>query len=114
MQARVTQFEIDTLRTSLDSSLELFKQSVLPRLREQPGCMGAMALATPEGSGLLISFWTDTATATAAEDSGFYDEQLARFMVFLRQPPGKQRYEVMFHELDPAFSAGAAVGGRQP
>ena len=103
MQARVTLFEIDTLRISLDDALQLFKDRVLPRLQQHPNCDGVIALETPEGKGMLISFWDSEAAADEALKSGFYDEQVAEFTMFLRQPPDRQHYEVVFQELAPAF-----------
>ena len=108
MQARVTLFEIDTLRISLDDALELFKERVVPRLREHPDCQGVIALDTPEGKGMLISFWRSEEAADEALKSGFYDEQVAEFTMFLRQPPDRQHYAVVFQELDPAFQSEAS------
>jgi hypothetical protein len=105
MHARVTLFEIDTLRTSLDEALELFRQRVLPKLRQQPGCEGVIALDTPEGKGMLISFWDGEAAASASIETGFYDEQIAEFTMFLRQPPGREHYEVVHRELGSAFTS---------
>ena len=103
MQARVTLFEIDTLRISRVEALELFKQRVLPRLRAHPECEGVIALETPEGKGMLISFWSNEEAADEALKGGFYDEQVAEFTMFLRQPPGREHYEVVLHELNSAF-----------
>jgi hypothetical protein len=108
MQARVTQFEIDTLRINLDEALQLFKERILPRLRRHPECEGVMALETPEGNGMLISFWSSAEAADEALKSGFYDEQVSEFTMFLRQPPGRQHYEVVFQELNSAFKPQAA------
>lgn len=105
MQARVTLFEIDTLRISRDDALQLFKERVLPRLRAHPECEGVMALETPEGKGMLISFWTTAEAADEALKSGFYDEQVSEFTMFLRQPPDRQHYEVVLQELSTAFQS---------
>ncbi|HWC31432.1 MAG TPA: hypothetical protein VG845_15225 [Dehalococcoidia bacterium] len=111
MHARVTLFEMDTLRIGLDEALELFKERILPRLRAHPQCTGVIALETPEGRGMLITFWDSEAAAAESLEAGFYDEQLAEFTMFLRQPPGREHYEVVFQELDAAFTAG--TGARQ-
>jgi hypothetical protein len=108
MQARVTLFEIDTLRISLADALEIFKQRVLPRLREQAACEGVIALETPEGKGMLLTFWNNAEAADEAVKSGFYDEQVAEFTMFLRQPTDRQHYEVVFQEMNSAFTPGAA------
>jgi heme-degrading monooxygenase HmoA len=109
MHARVTLFEIDTLRIGLDEALELFKQRVLPKLRQQPGCEGVMALDTPEGKGMLISFWDSEAASAATIETGFYDEQIAEFTMFLRQTPGREHYEVVYQELNSVFHTNTAA-----
>ena len=105
MYARATQFEIDTLRIGLGDAVEVFKERVLPLLRANPACDGVMALTTPEGKGLLLSFWDSSEAADEAIQSGFYDEQVAEFTLFLRQPPGREHYEVVLEEMDSAFKA---------
>jgi hypothetical protein len=110
MEARVTLFEIDTLRISRDDALDLFKERVLPRLRSHPECEGVMALETPEGRGMLISFWSSDEAAEEALKSGFYDEQVAEFTMFLKQPPDRQHYEVVLQEMNSAFKSGSARG----
>jgi len=107
MHARVTLFEIDTLRIGMDQALERFKERILPRLRQQPGCEGVIALDTPEGKGMLISFWDTEAAASASIETGYYDEQIAEFTMLLRQPPGRKHYEVVYQELGPAFQSAA-------
>jgi hypothetical protein len=111
MYARVTQFEIDTLRISLPDAIEVFKQRVLPRLRAHPECEGVMGMTTPEGRGLLISFWQTGEAADEAVKSGFYDEQVAEFTMFLRQTPGREHYEVVLEEMNSAFKAAAGRAG---
>lgn len=99
MYARVTLFELDTVRVSLDRALESFKERILPELRRQDGYAGAYALTTPEGKGLLLTLWTSEAAAQAGVSSGFYDEQLAKFMMLLRTPPGRDHYQVIFADV---------------
>ena len=102
MFARVTQLEIDTLRTSVDESLSLFEENVLPRLREQPGYQGVYVLTTNEGSGMLISLWDTAEHAVADAESGFYADVLSEFVTLFKAPPGRERYEVRLTELTSA------------
>jgi hypothetical protein len=96
MFARVTQLEIDTLRTSVDAALALFEHEVLPALREQPGYQGVYVLTTDGGGGMLISLWDTAEHAQADADQGFYADVLAEFVTLFRSPPGRERYEVRF------------------
>jgi hypothetical protein len=107
MYARVTQFEIDVLRIDLPAAIEVFRERVLPRLRARPQRGGVMALATPEGKGMLLSFWETAEAADEAVASGFYDEQVAEFTLILRQPPGREHYEVVLEEMNAVFKTQA-------
>lgn len=98
MFARVTLFEIDTLRISLDSALERFKERIVPAARKQKGYEGLYVLRTREGKGLIMSLWASQEAAAATMESGYYDEQVAKFVSFFRSPPGRDHYEVVFAE----------------
>ena len=104
MFARITLFEIDTLRISLDAALERFREMVLPEVRKQQGFEGLYLMRTPEGKGLLMTLWANEEAAVAGVESGYYDEQVAKFMSLFRAPPGRGHYEVVFAE-----APGAAV-----
>jgi heme-degrading monooxygenase HmoA len=98
MHARVTTFEVDTVRTPVSEALERFKELVLPELRKQPGFRGLEVLSTPEGRGMLLSFWDSEAAAMQAVQTGFYNEQVAKLVMFIKQPPGREHYEVIYSE----------------
>jgi hypothetical protein len=90
--SRVTLLEIDTVRVDLDSALELFRERVLPQLREQDGYEGVYVLTTADGKALIMSLW-ETEEAAAGDHGRFYDEQLEQYMTLFREPPGRERYE---------------------
>ncbi len=98
MFARTTLFEIDTLRVSLDAALEQFKESVVPETRKQAGYEGLYVLTTPEGKGLIMSLWASEEAAVAGVESGYYDEQVSKFVSLFRAPAGRDHYEVVFAE----------------
>jgi hypothetical protein len=98
MYARVTLLEIDTLRTTVDEALTLYKDRVLPALRSTDGYRGVYVMTTPEGRGLVMSLWETEEAADASADNAFYSGVLAEFMVLFRCPPGRERYEVVFAE----------------
>ena len=95
MFARVTPFEIDTLRISLVEAERLFDERVVPNLRQQPGLAGFYVMRTAEGKGLVITLWDTEEAANAGIGSGYYAEQVAQFVTFMRQPPGRDQYEVV-------------------
>ena len=99
MFARVTLFEIDTCRIGLDEALEQFKELIVPVARKQAGYEGMYVMRTPEGKGLILSMWSNEEAATAGVSSGYYDEQVAKFVTIYRAPPGREGYEVVFAEM---------------
>jgi heme-degrading monooxygenase HmoA len=105
MFARVTLFELDTLRMPLNEAVDHFNATVLPALRTQPGFAGVYVLSTPEGKGLLMSLWESEAAAASSLSSGFYDAQVAEFLMLLREPPGREHYEVISAEVPVAAPA---------
>jgi heme-degrading monooxygenase HmoA len=98
MFARITLFEIDTLRISLDDALEQFKQLIVPEARKQEGYEGMYVMRTPEGKGLVMSLWENEKAATAGLLSGYYEEQVSKFVTLFRVPPGREHYEVVIAE----------------
>jgi hypothetical protein len=99
VHSRVTSVEIDTVRISVEEALRRYREEVVPGLREQPGYRGMLALVTPEGKGLVISFWKTEEEATNPEAEAFRSEAIARFVTSFRAPPGRDHYEVALAEL---------------
>jgi hypothetical protein len=91
--------EIDTVRMDMAAAVEMYRDEVLPELRAQAGYLGVLVLTTPEGKGLLVSFWESDKAAEATGTTGFYPEVLERYVTLFRSPPGRERYEVSFVEL---------------
>ena len=108
MFARATVIEIDTMRVGVDEAVTLFREAVLPELREQPGFEGVLVLATPEGKGLLLSLWSSADQAAADQETGYYADVIERYVTLYRSPPGRESYEVMLSEL-PTSGPPAAV-----
>jgi hypothetical protein len=79
-------------------ALERFKELVLPEIRKQPGFKGLQVLTTEEGNGMLLSFWDTEAEAQAGIESGYYMDQIAKFVMFMKQPPGREHYQLTFTE----------------
>jgi heme-degrading monooxygenase HmoA len=92
--------DIDTVRTSIDSAVELFRESVLPALHEQEGYQGVYVLLSPEGQSLVLTFWEtqEAAEAGLAGARSFYDEQVEKFVTVYRAPPGREMYDVVLAE----------------
>ena len=70
MIARATTADIDTVRTSIDDAVDVFRESVLPALHEQPGYEGSYVLLSAEGRALVLTFWATEADADAGLAGG--------------------------------------------
>jgi hypothetical protein len=99
MYARVTQLEIDPVRAEVGSVVELYKQEVAPALANQVGFSGVLGLVTPEGKGLVVTFWDTKEQADASRETGFYADVLTHFVTLFRTPPGREHYEVVIMDL---------------
>lgn len=97
MYSRVTLLEIDTMRVDVDEAAALFREQVVPRLSDQEGYEGVVALTTTEGKGMIITFWE---TQEGAQDaSGFASAELERYVTMFRSPPGREHYTVAFADM---------------
>jgi heme-degrading monooxygenase HmoA len=97
MYSRVTLLEIDTMRAGVDEAAERFREEVVPELCAQDGYLGVAALVTPEGKGMIVTFWE---TEDDAQDvSGFAAAKLANYVTMFKSPPGRECYEVVFADM---------------
>jgi DivIVA domain-containing protein len=94
-QIERTDRDVDELRTRLEEAVERYEESVLPALRDQLGYEGGYVLVTPEGKALALTFWESEEAADAGLASGFYDEQVRKFVTFFQAPPGRETYQVV-------------------
>jgi heme-degrading monooxygenase HmoA len=80
----------------------VFRETVFPLCRKQPGFKGGYFLSDPKtGDSLAMTFWESEDDMLATETSRFFQEQLVRFVPFYVQPPIRESYEVIIRE-DPA------------
>jgi heme-degrading monooxygenase HmoA len=97
MYSRVTLLEIDTLRVDVEDVLHEFEMRILPDVREMPGYEGIAVMVTPEGKGMVVSFWDAEedveASATLAASA------VEEFVTVYRAPPGREHYRVAYAEM---------------
>ena len=87
----ITQSKIE----SYDEVVKLYAESVVPAAKSQKGYRGILLLSNREtGKGISISFWDSEEDAIANEQSGYYQEQVAKFLEFFTAPPVREGYEV--------------------
>lgn len=70
MYARLTTF--DGTPEGIQAGIDLYRQEVIPWIRDATGFRGWLVLRDPEGGGrsVSITFWTDEATMRDQEASG--------------------------------------------
>lgn len=104
MYARVTLLEIDTMRVDVAEAVELFRAAVQPGLAALPGYEGSTVLATPEGKGMILTYWATEADVRSA--ASFATDALERYVTLFTSPPGREQYEVVLADFP---RAGALV-----
>ena len=104
MVARVTLAEVDVVRQNLGSLVEFYRQSVMPAQQAQEGYEGGYVLTTPEGKALVMTFWRDEDAAEAGVASGFYGEQVQKFVTVFKAAPGRDMYDVAVADVPAAVS----------
>ncbi|MDX9955420.1 MAG: hypothetical protein RBT75_15075 [Anaerolineae bacterium] len=93
MYARVT--FVQTPLDKVDEAISIMRDHVVPASEQEKGFHGFYALADREtGKGISIFLWETEADMIAAESSGFYLQQLARFKGVFSAPPVRELYEV--------------------
>jgi len=68
-------------------------------MQGQEGYEGVCVLATPEGKAMVITFWESAEASEAEVQSGFYAEQVQKFVTFYRAVPGREGYDVVIAEM---------------
>jgi heme-degrading monooxygenase HmoA len=93
MHARVTIGQM--LLAKLDEAITIYRDSVVPAAKQQKGFKGLYVLTDRKtGKGLTIALWETEADMMAGENSGYYQQQVAKFKGLLSAPPVREAYEV--------------------
>jgi heme-degrading monooxygenase HmoA len=93
MNARVTFVQI--VPGKLDEAVDLYRDSVVPAARQQKGYKGVYLLTDRNtGKGISMTLWETEADMLAGENSGYYQQQLAKFKDVFGVPPVREGYEV--------------------
>jgi heme-degrading monooxygenase HmoA len=83
----------------VDEAVKMFKESVLPQCRKQPGFRGAFFMKDPgTGDSVVITLWESRDAMLATEENRFFQEQVAKFVPFYREAPMRDAYEVILRE----------------
>ena len=98
MHARLitSQFQLD----KLEEAGQLYRESILPEVRQLPGFKGRMVLGDRStGKVISLTLWESEADARASgEGSAFMQATVAKFALFYAAPPVIEIYEVVDQE----------------
>jgi len=74
---------------------ELYREYLVPEIRNSPGYGGLYLIPRPErGEVMAVTFWQDAASCAAAEEANLYLEQRAGYPLYAG-PPVKEGLEVL-------------------
>jgi heme-degrading monooxygenase HmoA len=84
---------------NLDETVKIFEEGVIPAAKSQKGYRGAYLFTDHKtGKGISLTLWDSEGDAIANEQSGYYQEQIARFKGFFTAPPVREGYEVSLQD----------------
>jgi quinol monooxygenase YgiN len=84
----------------LDEGITIFRDSVVPELRQFKGFKGALLLVNRQtGKSMTIGVYDTEDEVKAVEHSGEYRRQVAKFAHLFSAPPTREVYEVAYYGL---------------
>ncbi len=94
MYARLTVLPVKS--ENIDEAIKVYKTSVLPAAKQQKGFVAAYLLGDrPTGRGISMTIWKTEKDALANEHNLYYQEQLVKFLEFLKSNPMREGYEIL-------------------
>jgi heme-degrading monooxygenase HmoA len=83
-----------------EDAIELFRDAVLPELKQHAGFKGALFLIDrATGKAMSLGLWATEAQLKANEQSGSYHRQLAKLGHLFSAPAVRELFEATFHNL---------------
>ena len=93
MHAQVVRVQIQPGKA--DEAITIWKDSVMAAARQQKGFKNAYLLVDRSvNRGIGFSLWESEADLAAIAESGFYQQQIAKFASVFAGPPEREVYEV--------------------
>jgi len=82
----------------IDEAVRIYKENVTPARQSKKGSQAGYFLTDrKKGRGIAITLWDNEEDIIATEESGFFQEQLAKFKDCLIAPPVREIFEVSAH-----------------
>ena len=97
MFARI--LRIQTHLDRIDEAAKLFKDQVIPSVKEIKGYRGSKYLADRKtGNCVLMTMWETEEDLLETEHSRLFQEQVVKFLQFFITPPVREVYEILYTE----------------
>lgn len=94
------------LHGKLDEALQVYRESILPALSQQPGFEGVIALMShPTDAALSITLWETKDDLQAGATSGHLQTQLAKVAPYLASAPVVETFEAAIWEVKQGTAA---------
>ncbi len=79
----------------LGKAISIYRDSVIPAAQEQKGFRSALLFSDPEtGKAVSITLWDSEDDLIKGQESGYYQEQIAKFSEILIRLPDQVGYEL--------------------
>ena len=97
MYAQVSKVQVNPGK--VEEATRIFKEQVLPLVREQQGFRRFYLLVNKEENKILVAnIWDREADINALSENGFYQSQVAKFANVFAEPPEREVFEVALQE----------------
>lgn len=93
MHGRVVSVQVKP--EDLGEAISIYRDSVVPAAQDQDGFNGAILLTDPDtGKAISVTLWNSEEDLLKGQESGYYQEQIAKFTDLLIRKPDQVGYEV--------------------
>lgn len=80
----------------IDEVVAIYRDSIAPAARQEKGFKNSYFLVDRSANRIMgFSIWESEADLAALAESGFYQEQVAKFAAVFAGPPEREVYEVV-------------------
>ena len=80
---------------SVEEARKIWDESVTPALKDQKGIIGSFLLVSEDQEeAISVAIWESKEDAEAIQKSGLYQEQVKKFVKFIKSMEGRKVYNV--------------------
>ena len=80
---------------SMEDARKIYDDSVIPAVKGQKGFVaGWLMVSEDQNEGIAVALWENKEDAVAFEKSGLYQEQVKKFVAFIKSMEGRKYYNV--------------------